>query len=144
MPSLKKLKEAVVAAKKNSPKKTGKSSMLSKEYIEETDAEDESTESDSSVETAPKSTTKKAIPLPTLPSKGLNGPVQTKPSSSAPKAASVAPSESDSESKSGSESESTASSGSEDTSDDSPTTENKEKGSDPVRINSTIVTGIKR
>lgn len=146
MPSLKKLKEAVVAAKKNSPKKTGKPSMLSNEYIEETDAEDESTESDSSVENAPKSTSTKATPLPTMLSKGINGPVQTKPLSSAPKAASLAPSQSDSESNSGSESESesAASSGSEDTSEDSPTTENKEKGSDPVRLNSTIVTGTKR
>jgi len=141
MSSLKKLKEAVVAARKDPPKKTGKPSMLSTEYVEETDPEDDSDGSDSSVETAPKSVLTKAKDTPVLDRKGLNGSAQIKASTTAPKAGSVA--SSDSESDTGSESESTHSSGSEDSSSDS-AGDNKEKGSGSGTTNPTTVPGTKR
>lgn len=141
MSSLKKLKEVVVAARKDAPKKSGRSSMLSTEYVEETDAEDDSDGSDSSSEIAPDSISIKTN-NPTVPDrKGLNGSALPKASTTAPKAVSVA--SSDSESNTGSESESTHSSGSEDSSSDS-AGDNKGKGSGSVTTNSATATGAKR
>jgi hypothetical protein len=147
MSSLKKLKEAVVAARKAPPKRTGKPSKLSSEYVDGTDAEDDSTSSESSVETVPKVNSTKTKDSPKLPSKRPNGSAQTKASSTAPKAASVASSDGETDSGSGSGSESGSDSADSSSSDDSTSDglrQSKGKGSDPIRTNSTAVAGPKR
>ncbi len=147
MPSLKEIKAAVINSKRISPTKAAaKKSTLSTEYVVDSDAEDETDNSDSSED---------LLPLPVKP--GVKQPSQTptsippqpKKTYPAPKAASVSPAQSDGESESGNESVSTNASESQsgsDSQEDSSVSSEPESGKGAVsgRRNSPTVEQSKR